>query len=124
MTINEKQIEKLMSSLKCSRDEAIEIIKEDAEIDGMSMKEVSADLTQEQKEAIKKVSKTGTKKRTPVNRVRKVDVTKKQLISGFRSYLESEGAIVETPKTEAEMHFTYNDESYTVKLIKHRPPKK
>ena len=45
--MNEKQIEKLMKSLGVSREEAIEIIKEDEEIDGMTVKEAQADLSTE-----------------------------------------------------------------------------
>ena len=60
--MTEKQIEKMMKSLGCSREEAIEVIREDEAIDKMSMKEVSSDLTAEQKKVVKEVSKTGTRK--------------------------------------------------------------
>lgn len=123
MMITEKQISEMMNALKCSREEAIEVIKEDAEIDSMSMKEVNADLTPEQKKAMKKATNTGTKKRTAVKRERKVDETKKHLMDCHRVLLEGLGAIVEPLTTEAEMHFTFKGEAYTVKLIKHRKPK-
>lgn len=123
MKIDEKRVANLMKSLGCTREEAIEVIREDDEIDGMSMKEVNADLTAEQKKAMKDATKTGTKKRTDVKRERKVDETKKRLLNGFRVFLEGLGASVKPLETEAEMHFSFEGAEYTVKLIKHRPPK-
>ena len=121
--MTEAQIAKMMATLKISREEAIEVIREDEEIDGMTMKEINADLTPEQKKAMKDATKTGARKRTDVKRERKVDETKKRLLNGFRIFLEGLGGKVESLKTEAEMHFEFEGASYTVKLIKHRPPK-
>ena len=121
--MTEAQIAKMMATLKISREEAIEVIREDEEIDGMTMKEINADLTPEQKKAMKDATKTGARKRTDVTRERKVDETKKRLLNGFRIFLEDLGGKVEPLKTEAEMHFEFEGASYTVKLIKHRPLK-
>lgn len=123
MKVDEKRVATLMKTLNCSREEAIEIIREDEEIDGMTMKELNADLTPDQKKAMKDATKTGTKKRTAVKRERKVDETKKGLLDGFRECLESRGASVQPLTTEAEMHFSFEGAEYTIKLIKHRPPK-
>jgi hypothetical protein len=121
--MDEKRIASLMKSLGCTREEAISVIEEDEEVDKMSMKELTSDLTAEQKKAMKDATKTGTKKRTEVKRERKVDETKKRLLNGFRVFLEGLGGTVDPLETEAEMHFTFEGASYTVKLIKHRPPK-
>jgi hypothetical protein len=121
--LDETRIANLMKTLGCTREEAIEVIREDEEIDGMSMKELHADLTPEQRKAAKDATKTGTRKRTEVKRERKVDETKKRLLNAFRIYIEGAGGEVEPLKTEAEMHFTFEGSDYTVKLIKHRPPK-
>lgn len=121
--MDEKRIASLMKNLGCTREEAISVIMEDDEIDHMTSKEVNADLSAEQKKAMKKATNTGTRKRTEVKRERKVDETKKRLINDYRVLLEGLGAIVEPLTTEAEMHFTFEGASYTVKLIKHRPPK-
>lgn len=56
-------------------------------------------------------------------RERKVDEIKKHLMDCHKILLEGLGAKVEPLKTEAEMSFTYQGESYTVKLIKHRKGK-
>ena len=118
--MDEKRIAQLMKSLDCTREEAIQVIMEDEAIDkGEKLFELSA----EQKKAAKAVSGTGTRKRTEVKRERKVDETKKHLMDCHRVLLEGLGATVEPLTTEAEMHFTYQGESYTVKLVKHRKSK-
>ena len=116
-------VETLMQKLDCTREEALEILKEDARIDKMSMGEVNADLTKDQKQAIKKATATGTRKRTPTKKPRKIDNTKKRFLMGIKNYLEGCGADVTKVKTETELTFDFGDDSYTVKLIKHRPPK-
>lgn len=121
--MNEAKIEKMMKSLGLTRDEAISLMREDEEIDKMTSKEVTSDLSAEQKKAIKNATKTTSKPREKAKRERKVDETKKRLINDYRVLLEGLGAEVEPLKTEAEMHFTFEGDSYTVKLIKHRPPK-
>lgn len=121
--MDEKRIASLMKNLGCTREEAIAVIMEDDEIDHMTSKEVNADLTAEQKKAVKSATKTGTRKTGTVKRERKVDETKKQLINNYRVLLEGMGATVEPLTSEAEMHFTFEGESYTVKLIKHRKGK-
>lgn len=121
--MDEKRIASLMKNLGCTREEAIAVIMEDDEIDHMTSKEVNADLTAEQKKAVKSATKTGTRKTGTVKRERKVDETKKRLINNYRVLLEGMGATIEPLTTEAEMHFTFEGESYTVKLIKHRKGK-
>lgn len=121
--MNEAKIEKMMKSLGLTRDEAISLMREDEEVDKMTSKEVTSDLSAEQKKAIKNATKTTSKPREKTKRERKVDETKKRLINDYRVLLEGLGAEVEPLKTEAEMHFTFEGDNYTVKLIKHRPPK-
>lgn len=125
--MTEKEIQKTMKALDISRDEAIAMLKEDEEIDRMAMGEVDNDLTAEQKKVKKAMTKTGEKKKTVYKfdkkKERKVDETKKHFLDCIRVLIEGMGAIVEPLKTEAEMHFTFGEDSYTIKLIKHRPPK-
>ena len=123
MKIDEKRVASLMKTLGCSREEAIEVIREDEEIDGMTMKELNADLTAEQKKAMKEATKVGTRKRTETKRERKVDETKKRILDLCRIPLEGAGAKVLEMKTETEILFEFDGASYTLKLTKHRPPK-
>ena len=125
--MTEKDIQKTMKALDLSREEAIEMLKEDEEIDRMGMSEVDNDLTAEQKKVKKAMTATGEKKKTVYKfdkkRERKVDEVKKHLMDCIRVLLEGLGAKVEPLTTEAEMHFVHLGENYTIKLIKHRPPK-
>lgn len=122
--MNEERIQKMMKSLECSREEAIQLLKEDEEIDKMSVKEAQSDLTAEQRKAAKSATITGSKKRTAVKRERKIDLVKKELINCVRVLLEGLGAVTEPLKNESDLHFTFKGGSYSIKLIKHRPPKK
>lgn len=125
--MTEKQILDTMKALDLTRQEAIDLIKEDEEIDKMTVKEAQADLSAEQKKAIKSMTKTGEKKPTVYKfdkkRERKVDETKKHIMSCIKVLLEGLKATVQPLTTEAEMHFSYEGAEYTIKLIKHRPPK-
>ena len=125
--MTEKDIQKAMKSLDLTREEAVEMLKEDEEVDRMGMKEVDNDLTAEQKKVKKSMTATGEKKHTVYKfdkkRERKVDEVKKHLMDCIRVLLEGLGAKVEPLTTEAEMHFVHLGENYTIKLIKHRPPK-
>lgn len=122
--MTEKQITEMMKKLDLTRDEAIEMLMEDEAIDKMSMKEVNSDLTDEQKKVIKKVSSTQSKPREKIKRERKVDEEKKFLIECIIRGLEStaETSDIQT-KTETEINFGAFGNQYTLKLIKHRPPK-
>lgn len=124
MKFTEAQVQTLMNKLDCSRQEAIEVLQEDYEVDRMSMKEVSADLTDEQKKAVKANTKTGFKKRAPVKRERKIDPDKLALIQIIDNALRGVADSVQDRKNETDLHFAYKDNEYSVKLTKHRPPKK
>lgn len=51
---------------------------------------------------------------------RKVDETKKRILTNCRILLEGMGAAVTSTKTETEVTFTFEGEEYSLKLIKHR----
>lgn len=121
---DEAKIQKVMKTCELTREEAIAMLKEDEEVDKMSVKEAQADLTDEQKKAVKSATKVGSKKRTAVKRERKIDEVKKKIINCIRVLLEGMGAVVQPLTNETDLHFTYSGESYSIKLIKHRPPKK
>lgn len=130
MNISEAQIAKMMKSLDISREEAIELIKDDMEIDKMSTKECTSDLSEEQKKASKAVTitTTGKKKTTPVKRERKKDEIKIEIISTIAQNLtkccfgdnldQAEDILIVKP--EREITFTVYGEQYSVTLTKHR----
>lgn len=117
---NEKDIEKIMRHLHCPREEAIDILKADEEIE---KGEKLFELTPEQKAAEKKARSVGDIKVTPKIRERKVDEIKKELLTGCSEWLKTQGANIEYVKTETEIKFSFNGEQYTLKLTKHRKPK-
>ena len=53
--MDEQKIIEMMKLLDLTREEAIDLINEDKEIDRMTVKEAENDLTAEQKKAIKKI---------------------------------------------------------------------
>ncbi len=63
------------------------------------------------------------KKRKPAKRERKVDSTKKRLLTDCRILLEGLGANIINVKTETELTFSFENEEYSLKLIKHRKSK-
>lgn len=54
---------------------------------------------------------------------RKVDEDKKKLLGCIKTLLEGLKAVITATKTETEISFVYNENQYTLKLIKHRAPK-
>lgn len=119
-----KEITNLMNKLGCTRWEAIDIIRADRQIDRMTVAEATADLTKEQKQAVKNATIAHTRERKPVKREHKIDEIKKRFINGIRIYLEGCGAKVEPLTNETDLHFTFENAHYSIKLTKHRPPKK
>ena len=121
MTFSEKEIEKQMKANHCTRQEALEILQWDYEIDHGNTE--NGALTKEQKAMVRtltKADKNPLKKRT-VKRERKVNENKKALIEKIAHALaETENLSV---KTETEISFTYNGKSYSVKLTEHREKK-
>ena len=122
--MTEKKIEQMMKSLDLTREEAIEMLMEDEAVDKMSMKEVTSDLTAEQKKAVKAVTKaTSDKPKAKAKRERKVDLDKLEILSVCDDALCDLVDNVCERKTETELNFEYKGVKYTLKLIKHRPPK-
>lgn len=123
--MDEKRIASMMKSLGCTREEAIAVIAEDEAIDKMTMKEINADLTPEQRKAMKDATKTGTKKRTTVKRERKPDEEKADIIAQIAEFLKTiDGYDVDIIKGEREISLIVGTNDYSITLTKHRPPKK
>ena len=121
--MTEKQITSMMNALKCSRDEAIQLILDDEAID---KGEKLFELSDEQKKVAKAMTNTGTKKQTaPTKRERKPDEEKQEIISQIAEFLKTfENFSVEILKNEREIKLLVGENDYSITLIKHRPPKK
>lgn len=119
INIDDKEVENLISKYDLSIEEATKMWLEDN--DYLENEEVE-EMTAKAKENVKRYEKSD-KERKKTTRERKIDEVKEHLIGCIKCLLEGLGATVQPLKTEAEMHFTFKDERYTIKLIKHRPPK-
>lgn len=124
-TYDEKLIAKHINILGITREEAIALIEEDKRIDRMTMKEVNADLTDEQKKAVKKATQADRKPTVYQfqKRERKANDDKRFLIDLFNSAIvnsddEGFGELpqVEITNQEREIVFQYNGKKYKLTL--------
>ena len=122
MTDREKTILNFMTNLHISREEAEQLLEDDAHNyigkEGERMT-ASAKQTQHREQSD---NKTERKPKT-----RKIDDDKKFIFDSLKNAIDSmayDNIITDvTSKTETEINFVYNNASYTCKLTKHKPPK-
>ena len=117
MNEREKKIELYMKNLDISREEAIQLIEDD---ENDEIGEEGEAMTEKAKE-VKRYEKS-TKERKKVVKERKVDEEKARILEHLMKAIAVETKI-DSVKNEAEFSFTYHGNAYTVKLVKHRPPK-
>lgn len=116
--MKEKEIQKYMSALGISREEAEQLWQDDHDdVVTPEMKEMERKAKQ-----IKRYEKSDAP-RKKTTKERKVDTDKKELLSLLIEGLTKKYPRMVQVKNEAEFSFTFNENSYTVKLIKHRAPK-
>lgn len=127
----DEKIKTIMKNLEVSEEEAKEIMEYDKAVDRMTIAEAEADLTPEQKEAIKKyknvATKTAKKPFVPdlKPRARKENGTKKGIIEDiFNALLEKGYENLSIVKAEKEISFDMGGDNYSISLICHRKPKK
>ena len=118
LNIPDVEIEKNMKALEISRDEAIEMWLDDNDY----IENEEAEKLTEKAKVIKRYE-TSDKPRKKVKKERKVDEEKKYLINILVKALGDEVCNISV-KNEAEISFICNENSYTIKLVQHRPPKK
>lgn len=118
INIPDAEIEKNMKILEISREEAIAMWLDDNDY---TENEEVEELTAKAK-SVKRYEKA-EKPRKATKKERKVDEEKKELINILVTSLNGEVSNISV-KNEAEFSFICNENSYTVKLVKHRPPKK
>lgn len=122
--IDEKKIQSMMKNLQCTREEAIETIQADMEIDRMTMKEINATMTKEDKKAIKDATKTGTRKTTVYKfdtKTKPKDDEKVTIIKTLFDKLDYENCVIANEGRE--ITFTIGSNSYSLVLTKHRAKK-
>lgn len=119
INIPDGDIKKLKISLDLSTEEAIETWLDD---NNYTNNEEAEEMTKKAK-ANRRYEKSDAPRKKTVKE-RKVDHEKGGLLTAIRTAVETFGGVVSSVKNEAEFSFTFNGNSYTVKLVKHRPPKK
>lgn len=125
----ETQKEKLMRTLKCSAEEAEDIIACDKAID--RGERVYFDLSKEQEKIAKKLANAGTRKVPTVfkfdQRKRKENPTKAAIIAEIAHFLQetSENACenVEITNKERQIAFKIGENHYELTLVQKRKPK-
>ena len=115
-TVEESDIKDIMKSEEMNRDMAVRCYFEDM---GMIDAGEKVTITEVASTPQKRRYVKSDKPRKKAERVRKVDEEKKVILDKLMSVIDAE----KTVKNEAEFSFNLNGTDYTVKLIKHRPPK-
>lgn len=122
----EERIKQLMKTLEITREEAIDLIREDEEVDRMTVKEAEADLTAEQKKAIKKLK--GGARAEPKDAVnaygrkvkvnRKPDDDKRELIKALVETLTNIPEIdnINVENVQKQIDFKMNDRNFRIVL--------
>jgi len=133
--LNEKTIADYMKRNKCTREDAIDLIKYDIAVeDG---EETEYDLTEEQKKVVQDMNRKIDHKKptTKVKRERKPNELKEALVAALADYLENvceidiaeSGLIycgdVEITNKNRMIHFTCKDKEFDLQLIEKRPKK-
>ena len=125
----EKKIEKLMKALQISREEAEEVCADDEMVDKMTVGQINAELTPEQKKAMKENTKTGTKKTTVYKfdtskKVTKKDAEKEDFITKLHEIVAEFTENCEIANANREITFNLGENSYSLVLTKHTKKKK
>ena len=119
----EKEIQKMMNKLDLTREEAIQLLRDDAD-------DVSVELTADQKAVEKEMRQANRKKEsTPRKRERKPDNDKRLLISVLHGFLHDflfasqDHLHCEMTNPEREIEFTFKGNQYRLTLSKPRKEK-
>lgn len=123
----EKKIAQLMKTLNCSREEALDIIQADADID--HNKRVSFDLSKEEEKRAKKYANVDTHKR-PLNlkpRERKPNELKEAIVAEIAQILTEKTRFgaenVEITNKNRMIAFSVGEKHFELTLVEKRPPK-
>ena len=116
----EKEIAKLMKNLGVTREEALEIIASDKEVDKGGNPNP---LTKEQEKNSKAARKTSTGVYTFTKRERKPNENKRSIIQEIKQLCEKMGENVVVTNIEREIEFIYGDKKYRITLSAPREKK-
>lgn len=120
--MDEKKIQQIMASLKCSREEALQLLEDDKAIDrGQKM---DFDLSKDQEKQAKKWAGTGTRKTTTTERKRKENPEKRALIGELANFLVDYGCkMIHCVNPERQISFEIGENQYELTLVQKRKAK-
>lgn len=120
----ETQVEKLMRTLKCSREEAEQVIADDKAID--RGERMAFDLDPQAEKMAKKYANTGTRQTSgaKTERKRKENPTKATIISEIAQFLTENGyEMVEIANKERQIALKVGENAFEITLVQKRKPK-
>ena len=118
------RVAELMAQLKCTKEEALEIIECDKAID--RGERVYFDLSPEAEKQAKKFANTGTRQTNGQipERKRKENPTKATVIAELAQFLAENGyEMVEITNKERQIAFKVGENAYELTLVQKRKPK-
>ena len=118
------RVAELMAQLKCTKEEALEIIECDKAID--RGERVYFDLSPEAEKQAKKYANTGTRQTNgaKTERKRKENPTKATVIAELAQFLAENGyEMVEITNKERQIAFKVGENVYELTLVQKRKPK-
>lgn len=118
------KVAELMAYLKCTKEEALEIIECDKAID--RGERVYFDLDPEAEKQAKKYANTGTRQTNgqKTERKRKENPTKATIIAEISEFLTEKGyEMVEITNKERQIAFKVGENAYELTLVQKRKPK-
>lgn len=117
----EKQIQQFMKSLDLTREEAIDLLLEDLEVDKMkSSKEIESDLTEEQKEGIKQNTKERSGKYEKSAEALAAEEAKRQAKKSALEVLMQAVEVAEVVKADKEFIFKIDSVKYRCTITRVR----
>ena len=109
-----------------NKEKLIKQIMAEAEADGEPVTREEAEEMAEMEIKAKGIKNytQGEKPKKKKKAERKIDTEKADILNWLMRGLYEVGGISCTRENENKLHFVYNENEYTVNLVRHRPPKK
>lgn len=119
----ETQLERIMRNLKCSKEEAEQILADDKAID--HGERMAFDLSKEAEKQAKKYANSDTRKTNgKIERKRKENPTKAGVITEIAKFLAENGyEMVNVTNPERQIAFKIGENDYELTLVQKRKPK-
>lgn len=127
----DEMIQRIMTGLKCSEEEAAQVYEYDCAVDKAKVKDrLEHDISLDAEKVAKKFAHTGTKKPTVYQfnkRERKENATKGGIIAEIAKFLENSSELsaesIEITNKERQIAFKIGEDAFELTLVQKRKPK-